>query len=86
MLFKKYNEGFYVYLPKESRVNKPGKIARYVARYVRHPAIANFRLYYYDGEKVVFWYQDHDGNMFYVDMFVEDFIYSVIGHIPDRQF
>ena len=86
MLFKKYNEGFYVYLPKESRVNKPGKIARYVARYVRHPAIANFRLYYYDGEKVVFWYQDHDDNKFYVDMFVEEFIYSLIRHIPDRQF
>ena len=78
MLFKKYNEGFYVYLPKESRVNNPGKIARYVARYVRHPAIANFRLYYYDGDKVVFWYQDHDDNKFYVDMLVEDFIYSLI--------
>ena len=85
-LFKKYPKGFYVYLPAASRITSPRKVARYIARYVRHPAIANFRLYYYDGEKVVFWYQDHEDNKFYVDMTVDEFIGSVIRHIPDRQF
>lgn len=84
--FKRYPEGFYVYLPSESRISSPRKVARYIARYVRHPAIANFRLHYYDGEKVVFWYEDHEDNRFYVDMSVDEFITSIIQHVPERQF
>ena len=54
-LFKKYPEGFYVYLPKEARITNKKRIAKYVARYIRHPAVANTRLYRYDGETVTFW-------------------------------
>jgi len=53
-LFKKYPEGFYVHLPEESRITNKQKVARYVARYIRHPAIANTRLYEYDGKSVTF--------------------------------
>jgi len=40
-LFKKYRKGFYVYLPKEARITNKKRIAKYVARYIRHPAVAN---------------------------------------------
>ena len=39
--FKKYRKGFYVYLPKEARITNKKRIAKYVARYIRHPAVAN---------------------------------------------
>ena len=40
-LFKKYRKGFYVYLSKEARITNKKRIAKYVARYIRHPAVAN---------------------------------------------
>jgi len=40
-LFKKYCKGFYVYLPKEAKITNKKRIAKYVARYIRHPAVAN---------------------------------------------
>jgi len=40
-LFQKYTEGFYVHLPKESRITNIKRIAKYLARYIRHPAVAN---------------------------------------------
>jgi hypothetical protein len=85
-LFNKYPEGFYVHLPKESRITNKQKIARYVARYIRHPAIANTRLYEYDGKSVTFWYMDHEDKKIYVTMEVENFIKALIQHIPDRNF
>ncbi len=51
-----YPNGFYAHLPKESRIKSKRDVSKYVGRYVRHPAIANYRLYGYDGEKVTFWY------------------------------
>ncbi|NAS89302.1 hypothetical protein C4E24_06140 [ANME-1 cluster archaeon AG-394-G21] len=47
-LFKNYPEDFVVYLPKESRITNKQRIARYVARYIRHPAVANTRLHRYN--------------------------------------
>jgi hypothetical protein len=85
-LFKKYPEGFYVHLPKESRITNKQKVARYVARYIRHPAIANTRLYEYDGKSVTFWYKDHEDKKIFVTMEVKKFIRALIQHIPDRNF
>jgi len=51
-LFKKYFEGFYIHMPEKSRITNKRKIAQYVARYIRHPAVANTRLYKYDGKSV----------------------------------
>ena len=86
LLFNKYPEGFYVYLPEESRITNKQKIAWYVARYIRHPAVANTRLYEYDGKSVTFWYKDHEDKKIYVTMEVEKFIQALIQHIPDRNF
>lgn len=85
-LFKKYREGFYVHLPKESRIINKRRIARYVARYIRHPAVANTRLHRYDGKAVTFWYEDREGERHFVTMEVREFIKALIQHIPDRNF
>jgi hypothetical protein len=44
-VFTVYSNGFYSYLPLESRIGSMWQMGKYLARYVRHPAIANFRLY-----------------------------------------
>jgi len=85
-LFDDYPEGFYVYLPKKSRIASKRMIGKYVARYVRHPAIANTRICGYDGKTVTFWYKDNDEVKHVVTMDVFEFIGALIQHIPDRQF
>ncbi len=85
-LFKKYRDGFYVHLPKESRITNKRRIARYVARYIRHPAVANTRLHRYDGKAVTFWYEDREGERHFVTMEVREFIKALIQHIPDQNF
>lgn len=85
-LFKKYSKGFYVWLHKRGRIKHPKLIAKYVGRYVRHPAIANSRLVSYDGKSVTFFYVDHDDNQIEVTMGVEEFIGALIQHIPESQF
>jgi len=86
LLFKDYSEGFYVFAPKESRITSRHKISRYVARYVRHPAIANSRICGYNGREVTFWYADRDDVRQYETMSVDEFISALIQHVPERQF
>ena len=45
-LFKEYPQGFYVYA--KDRVKGKKNIAKYIGRYIRHPAIANSRIESYD--------------------------------------
>ena len=85
-LFKEHPDGFYVYLPKESRITNKQKIAKYVGRYIRHLAIANSRLHNYDGSSVTFWCKDHEGARHFVTIEVQEFIKALIQHIPDRNF
>ena len=83
-LFKKYPEGFYV-RAKDTINNKKGMV-KYIGRYIRHPAVADSRIIYYDGKEVIFWYKDDDDIVHYVTMGVDEFIHAVIDHIPDKQF
>jgi len=83
-LFQEHPEGFYV-RAKDTINNRKGMI-RYIGKYIRHPAVAESRIESYDGKEVRFWYEDDDGNRYYVTMTVEKFISAVIDHIPDRQF
>jgi hypothetical protein len=85
-LFREYPEGFYAYLPEESRIISKRKIAKYVGRYVRHPAIANSRIYAYNGTEVSFWYKDNQDVRHTKTMLVFDFISAVIQHIPEKHF
>jgi hypothetical protein len=86
VLFKDYPKGFYIHAPEESRITSRHKISRYVARYVRHPAIANSRICGYNGREVTFWYVDRNYVKQYKTMSVDEFISAIIQHVPERQF
>lgn len=89
-LLQKYKKGFYVWVHRAGRIDKPRDIARYIGRYVRHPAIANSRIVSFNGINVEFYYEqeDEDGNktVHYVKMAVDEFISALIQHIPESQF
>jgi hypothetical protein len=85
-MFKDYPEGFYVLAPKESRITSRHKVSKYVARYVRHPAIANSRICGYNEKEVTFWYVERDDIKHYKTMDIDDFIHAIIQHVPERQF
>jgi len=81
--FKQYKEGFVVYI-KPERIHSKKRLAQYIGRYVRHPAIANSRIVDYNGKGVTFYYVDHDKNKNYKTIPVFDFISSIIQHIPEE--
>lgn len=87
-LFKNRKSGFYVRAKNVIKV--PREVARYIGRYVRHPAIAESRLVSYDGDTVVFYYEvekdDGEKDRIEVSMPVMEFIGRIIKFIPDRQF
>ena len=86
-LFRKYPDGFYVHVTKETRVSDPDKVLRYVGRYVRHPAMAESRLVGYDGERVTIRWTAHDGGgELFRTMSVDEFIGAMIQHVPERHF
>jgi hypothetical protein len=84
-LFRVHPEGFYVFAKR--RVTTPKGIARYVARYVRHPAIAESRLSEFNRllNTVTFWYRDEDGGLRRSVTFgALEFIGKLVRLIPDR--
>jgi hypothetical protein len=86
--YRKYS-GFYVWVHKTGRIKHPKLIAKYLGRYVRHPAIANSRLTSFDGNLVSFFYEEHreeEKIRHDVAMQVDDFISALIQHIPESQF
>ena len=82
-----WNKRFYVWVHKDGHIRHPKIIAKYLGRYVRHPAIANSRIDWFDKTnlKVGFHYEKneikHD-----VVMNTDDFITALIQHIPEPQF
>jgi hypothetical protein len=83
-LFRKYPNGF---APNVNPLRISGReLARYVRRYVRHPAIANSRVIGYNGEAVKFYYKGHEDKIHYKIMLTYDFISAIIQHIPDKNF
>ena len=85
-MYKVYPNGFYVWLHKRGTIKHPKLIAKYVGRYVRHPAIANSRIYYFDGKIVKFFYTNNEDKRVDVTMTVEQFISALIQHISPPQF
>lgn len=84
-LYSEYPNGFYVWVHKRGRIKNPRLVARYVGRYVRHPAIANRRITFFNGREVYFYY-DEEGEIVNVFMTVEQFITALIQHIPPKNF
>lgn len=85
-MYEKYPNGFYVWLHRRGRITDPKVISRYIGRYVRHPAIANSRIYYFDGETVKFHCVNGEDIRIDVTMSVDQFITALIQHIPPKQF
>ena len=83
-MFRQYENGFYVHA--KPRVTDGQGIARYIGRYIRHPAIANNRIIAYDGGQVTFCYKDGDGIRQERTLPVLEFIHGVVRHIPPKQF
>lgn len=83
-----WNKRFYVWVHKDGRIKHPKLIARYLGRYVRHPAIANSRIDWFDeiNLKVGFHYENHKKQRIDVVMTSDEFITALIQHIPEPQF
>ena len=59
----------------------------YIGRYAKRPVIAESRILEYDGNFVLFFYDDRiTSKITYVRLTVEDFIARLIRHIPDKGF
>ena len=78
--------GFVVDVCKRIIKNKK-ELAKYIARYVRHPAIANSRIVEFDDKVVHFYYKSHKTHQrIDVRMQIDEFISAIIQHIPEKQF
>jgi hypothetical protein len=82
--FKEKTNGFNIQAKRRIE-GKTKQAARYMARYVRHPAIADSRIVNYDTEKVTFVYE-REAKTYTVVMDKYEFIHNVIKHIPDANF
>ena len=82
--FKERTNGFNIQAKRRIE-GKTKQTARYMARYVRHPAIADSRIINYDTEKVTFVYErEEKAHTVVMDKY--EFIHNVIKHIPDKNF
>ena len=86
-MYDQYPNGFVVdYGGKRKRIKSKKKVARYIGRYLRHLAISNRRIEYYDGKNITFWYEDKKHIKHYITLTVEEFILRLIQYIPPKNF
>lgn len=83
-LFKDHPKGFYVYA--KDTVNNSKGLLRYIARYVRHPAIAQSRITDFDGKIVTFICDRGEKTERLISMPVLQFILALAQHIPPKGF
>lgn len=84
-MYKKYPKGFYVNFKR--RLSDTRQAVKYIGRYLARAAIAEYRIEEYDGERVTFWYKDHDdGHKVKVTMDVIEFIGKITQHISLKGF
>lgn len=85
-LFSRCQDGFYVHAPYRNLSSASSAIT-YLTRYIGRPAMAQSRIFAYDGHFVSFWYERHeDGKRQNVTLSAHDFIHRLIQHIPDKHF
>lgn len=83
--FKMYKYGFHVW-NDERLLNKGNNLTKYMARYVRHPAIANGRIVDYNKRGITFYYKDNEDKEIYITKPATGFISLLTQHIPPKQF
>ena len=82
MCFRKYPQGFYVHAKRRIGAHRK-QVVRYLARYLRHPAISRSRILDYDGKDVTFVYR-RDNKKRSKKLPVFEFIAKVLSHLLDR--
>lgn len=82
--FRKYPKGFYVHAKRRIGAHRK-QVVRYIARYIRHPAISGSRILDYDGKDVTFVYK-RDNKKRTKKLPVFEFIAKVLSHLPDKHF
>ena len=80
-----YNKIWIVHCAKPTKT--PMQTIGYLARYIKHPAIAESKLRHYDGHEVTFKYLDRTSKTYRnFKLTAEEFIGRFIQHIPDTGF
>ena len=82
-MIERYPNGFITNV-EDSR--NQDAVIRYLARYMRHPAISNSRIEYYDGKNVKIKIDKHKWKTFHQVFTIDEFITSLIQHIPQKNF
>lgn len=83
-MFDKYPKGFVTDVGKRS-MNRSAVI-RYLARYMRHPAISNSRISSYNSEYVTIKCRDKQKREYYIKFTIDEFISRLLWHIPEKNF
>lgn len=83
-MFDQYPNGFITDVGRRSM--KQYEVIRYLARYMRHPAIANSRIVSHDEFKVIIKCLDKMKREYYVEFTTDEFITRLLMHIPPKQF
>lgn len=79
----KYYYGYYVW--SNRKLLDSNNVAKYVARYVRHPVIANSRIINYTKKHIFFFYEENNEKII-LRKPIDSFISCLIQHIPPSQF
>ena len=82
--FRDYPKGFYLHAKRRIGSDRH-QVIRYIARYIRHPAISQSRIVEYDGKNVTFVYT-RDNKKLVKTLPVFEFIGNVLRHLPDKHF
>jgi len=81
-MYTDHPSGFYV--RAKDRIYGTKGLLKYIARYIRHPAIAECRIDTFDEETVVFHYDDDNKVRHEVVMPVFEFIEALLNKIPEK--
>lgn len=85
LTYKKYTKGFYV--NANSKVGNSKTIAKYIGRYLARPAIAEYRIIFFNSNIVKFWYQSPNSKKkLTITLTMETFLGRILSHIPPKNF
>ena len=72
---------------KKLGISNIGVIAKYIGRYLARPAIAEYRIIFFNEKIVKFWYQSPDSKKkITITLTLEKFLGRILSHIPPKNF
>lgn len=86
-LKNKFNDTKSWFIHFSQKADSFQKVLSYIGRYLKRPVIAQSRIKKYDGENIIFEYVDkYDGEKKDIHCLAQEFIWSLIQHIPQKHF